>query len=166
MQIGEKRMSWSSGNLRGLARIRSCKPIFEENVAAEVGWQHIPPFSLWHQEESLLESVVVANSAFANLSVQSVWPAVLYIAFSWHVDMWPSSTTHFSICNVISRMTTLSLWKTLREMPLADLFMAAISCPLWELIYKCLHRQQKWIGHRPQCWSSVATDAHTEHAKI
>lgn len=40
--------------------------------------------------------VMVANSAFANLFVQSAWPAVLYIAFLGVFTMWPSST-YFNI---------------------------------------------------------------------
>lgn len=71
-------------------------------------------FKLVTSGGKLAKGMVVANYAFANLFVQSVWPAVLYIVFSWHADMWPSSTTYFSICNVISQMTTFSSWKTLR----------------------------------------------------
>lgn len=55
-------------------------------------------------------SVVVANSAFANLFVQNAWPAVLYIAFSWHV-YYVAIINTFLYFNIIPPTTTVSSQK-------------------------------------------------------
>lgn len=75
-------------------------------------------------------SVVVANSAFANLFVQNAWPAVLYIAFSWHV-YYVAIINTFLYFNIIPPTTTVSSQKKKHsEMPPANFFLAAISCLL------------------------------------
>lgn len=103
-------------------------------------------------------SVVVANSTFANLFVQNAWPAVLYIAFSWHV-YYVAIINTFLYFNIIPPTTTVSSQKNIQRCH-QPIF-------LWLLSHACSKSwsTNAYIASSGQLvtnrsWSSVASDAH------